>query len=133
MLRTIQTYSIAEKRCSDITSPDLVGFAQELARGRAPQTVANYLAHLGAVFAIARPAWGYPLDEGDEGYSRGGEASRRDLEEPVARSAADAREGRHGQAGRGSESMKKPAGRVPSGFERFSSNKIAITDDETLS
>jgi hypothetical protein len=25
--------------------------------------VANYLSHLGAVFAIARPAWGYPLDQ----------------------------------------------------------------------
>jgi integrase len=27
-----------------------------------PQTVQNYLSHLAAVFAIARPAWGYPLD-----------------------------------------------------------------------
>jgi integrase len=27
-----------------------------------PQTVANYLSHLAAVFAIARPAWGYQLD-----------------------------------------------------------------------
>ena len=27
------------------------------------QTVGNYMAHLGAVFAIARPAWGYPLDQ----------------------------------------------------------------------
>ena len=28
-----------------------------------PQTVANHLSHLAAVFAVARPAWGYPLDQ----------------------------------------------------------------------
>ena len=30
--------------------------------GRQPQTVSNYLSHLAACFAVARPAWGYPLD-----------------------------------------------------------------------
>jgi hypothetical protein len=28
----------------------------------APQTVSNYLSNLAAIFAVARPAWGYPLD-----------------------------------------------------------------------
>ena len=28
-----------------------------------PQTVQNYLSYLGAIFAVARPAWGYPLDQ----------------------------------------------------------------------
>jgi integrase len=60
VLRTIKNYPIAEMRCSEITSADLVSFAQSLPV--APQTVQNYLSHLGAIFAVARPAWGYPLD-----------------------------------------------------------------------
>ena len=60
VLRTIKTYDIAEMRCSEITSADLMTFAQSLPV--APQTVQNYLSHLGAIFAVARPAWGYPLD-----------------------------------------------------------------------
>jgi integrase len=60
VLRTIKTYDIAEKRCSEITSTDLVAFAQALPVQ--PQTVQNYLSHLGAIFAVARPAWGYPLN-----------------------------------------------------------------------
>ncbi len=62
VLNTIKSFDVAEKRCSTITSADLVAFAQELLAGRQPQTVANYLAHLSSVFAIAKPAWGYPLD-----------------------------------------------------------------------
>ena len=62
VLRSIKVFEIAEKNCSDVTSADVVAFARELSDGRQPQTVANYLAHLGAVFAIAQPAWGYPLD-----------------------------------------------------------------------
>jgi len=61
VLATIKTYDVAEKRCSDITSEDIVAFARALPVQ--PQTVQNYLSHLRAVFAIARPAWGYPLDE----------------------------------------------------------------------
>jgi len=34
-----------------------------LALGVQRQTVGNYISHLGSVFAIARPAWGYPLDQ----------------------------------------------------------------------
>jgi integrase len=60
VLRTIKNYPISEMRCSEITSADIMTFAQSLPV--APQTVQNYLSHLGAIFAVARPAWGYPLD-----------------------------------------------------------------------
>ncbi len=61
VLRTIKTYLIADIKCSQITSADIIAFAQSLPVS--PQTVQNYLSHLGAVFAIARPMWGYPLDQ----------------------------------------------------------------------
>lgn len=61
VLRTIKTHDIAAMRCSEITSADVVSFARALPV--APQTVLNYLGHLGAVFAVARPAWKYPLDQ----------------------------------------------------------------------
>jgi integrase len=60
VLRTIKTFDIAEMKSSTITSADIVAFAQSLKV--APQTVGNYLSHLAAIFAVARPAWGYPLD-----------------------------------------------------------------------
>ena len=60
VLRTIKTFDIAEMKCSTITSADVVSFAQALKV--APQTVSNYLSHLAAIFAMARPAWDYPLD-----------------------------------------------------------------------
>jgi len=62
VLRSLKDYSIAEKACEDITSADIYELAQELSVGRKPQTVGNYLSHLSAIFAIARPAWGVPLD-----------------------------------------------------------------------
>ncbi len=62
VLTTIKTCDIAAKPCSTITSADVIAFATELSAGRQPQTVANYLVHLGSVFAIAQPAWGYPLN-----------------------------------------------------------------------
>lgn len=63
VLRSIKDFDIADKTCNAIASTDIVEFAREkLETGVQPQTVANYLSHLGAVFAIARPAWGYPLD-----------------------------------------------------------------------
>ena len=62
VLRAIKRYDIADMRCSKISSADITAFARLLAKKVQPQTVANYLSHLGAVFAIARPAWGYPLD-----------------------------------------------------------------------
>ena len=63
VLRSIKDFDIADKTCASITSADIVAFAREkLESGVQPQTVSNYLSHLGAVFAIARPAWDYPLD-----------------------------------------------------------------------
>ena len=62
VLRAIKRYDIANMPCSEITSADIVSFANQLVASVAPQTVGNYMSHLGAVFAIARPAWGYQLD-----------------------------------------------------------------------
>jgi hypothetical protein len=60
VLTTIKNYNIADLKCSDVTSEHLVAFARELPVQ--PQTVGNYFSHLGSIFTIARPAWGYPLD-----------------------------------------------------------------------
>jgi integrase len=60
VLRTIKTHDIAEMRCSHITSADVVSFAKALPVS--PSTVQHYLSHLGSIFRLARPAWGYPLD-----------------------------------------------------------------------
>ncbi|GEP09284.1 tyrosine-type recombinase/integrase [Methylobacterium gnaphalii] len=63
VLRALKTYDIAGKRCSTISSSHIIELAQELLASRQPQTVGNYLSHLGSIFAIARPAWGYPLND----------------------------------------------------------------------
>ncbi|SEI99097.1 Phage integrase family protein [Azotobacter beijerinckii] len=51
----------------EITSQELVRYAQwrmgEDGGGVLGQTVGNDLAHLGAVLAVARPAWGYEIDQ----------------------------------------------------------------------
>ena len=60
LLRTIRDYDIAELKCSQIGSEHLLTFARSL--DVEPQTRQNYLSHLSAIFAVARPAWGYPLD-----------------------------------------------------------------------
>lgn len=60
VLRTIKSMPVAELHCSEIGSADLIAFAQSLPVG--PSTVQNYLSHLAAIFRIAKPAWGYPLD-----------------------------------------------------------------------
>jgi len=63
VLNTIANeHDIAQKPCSTITSQDLVDFARTLRGKVAPSTVNNYMSHLGAIFSIARPAWGYQLD-----------------------------------------------------------------------
>lgn len=63
VLRAIIAHPLAAIRCSRITSADLLAFARGLVDGgRRPQTAMNYMSHLSSVFAIARPAWGYPLD-----------------------------------------------------------------------
>ena len=46
-----------------MTSTDVVAFANELILKVAPSTVGTYLSHLGAVFAVAKAAWAYPLDQ----------------------------------------------------------------------
>lgn len=61
VLRTIKASDLGELRCSQINSQELVKFAQSIKA--LPQTVGNYMSHLAAVFSVARPAWGYPLDK----------------------------------------------------------------------
>ena len=63
VLNSIKEDKIAGMRCGNIDSDDLVAYARRLVVDRAPSTVANYMSHLGAVFAIARPAWKIDLDE----------------------------------------------------------------------
>ena len=54
---------IAGAPCDKITSVDIVDLARELGERMKPQTVNNYISHLGAVFTIAGPAWGFPLNK----------------------------------------------------------------------
>lgn len=61
VLRTIKSSDLGDKRCTDITSPVLIEWIKSLKSQ--PQTRGNYLSHLGAIFSVARPAWGYPLDK----------------------------------------------------------------------
>lgn len=61
VLRTIKNSWLGELHCSEITSPELVKFAQGLT-GQ-PSTRGNYMSHLASIFTVARPAWGYPLDK----------------------------------------------------------------------
>lgn len=61
VLQAIKRHAIANMKCEEIGSRDTIALATDLAKGRTPQTVANYLSHLAAVFAIARPAWGFRL------------------------------------------------------------------------
>lgn len=63
VLNAIKNFPIAEKECSSITSQDIIKFAELLNDGREPQTVGNWISHLASVFALARPAWGLPLDQ----------------------------------------------------------------------
>ena len=64
VLKAIKSYDLGKIEAGDVRSEDVVTFARELSEtGMKPQTVQNYLSHLSAVFAIARPAWGIPLDQ----------------------------------------------------------------------
>lgn len=63
VLKTIRNSELGKLKCSEATSQALVAWAQELGKDREPQTVQNYVSHLASVFAIARPAWGYPLEQ----------------------------------------------------------------------
>lgn len=61
VLRNIRNAPIGELRCSEITSQELVRFAQSIEAQ--PSTRGNYLSHLAAVISVAKPAWGYPLEK----------------------------------------------------------------------
>lgn len=60
VLRTIRAHHIGALKCSRVTSQEIIKFAQGICAQ--PQTVGNYLSHLASVFAVAKPAFGYPLD-----------------------------------------------------------------------
>ncbi|OLP56687.1 integrase [Rhizobium rhizosphaerae] len=62
VLKAIKGAEIAQKKCRDIASHDIVAYGRELGETRTPQTVDNYLSFLSSVFAIAKPAWGVELD-----------------------------------------------------------------------
>lgn len=62
VLRSIKAWDIADMRCEEVTSQKIVEFGKALAVGRDTSTVGNYFSHLAKPFALARPAWGYPLD-----------------------------------------------------------------------
>jgi integrase len=61
VLRSIKNHEIGGMHCSEITSQDLVRFAQSI--DAQPSTRGNYISHLASIFSVARPAWGYPLDK----------------------------------------------------------------------
>jgi integrase len=61
VLKALKSYEIASKPMSEIQSHDVVELARQLGDGRKPQTVQNYLSHLGAIFAVARSAYGYDV------------------------------------------------------------------------
>ena len=63
VLRLLRDTKLAKMRCSEIRSQHIVSLARELGETRAPATVSGYMTFLNGVFDIARPAWGYPLDQ----------------------------------------------------------------------
>lgn len=63
VLRSIRDYDIAGMPCNEIQSQDIVQFAREISATREPSTVGNFRSHLSAIFVLARPAWGIPLDQ----------------------------------------------------------------------
>lgn len=64
VLDAIKKRDIATLPCNQITAQDITALAAELSKSMQPATVQNYISHLAAIFAIARPAWGIPLDHG---------------------------------------------------------------------
>lgn len=71
-LNLLLQHPITQMHCSKITSVDISALAEDLISGwhpsgepspRKPQTVGNYMSHLGAVFSVAKPMWGYELDQ----------------------------------------------------------------------
>jgi integrase len=62
VLAAVLSHGIAEMQCDRIESRHIVAYAEALGERMQPQTAANYLSHLASVFAIAGPAWGFPLN-----------------------------------------------------------------------
>lgn len=60
VLQAIKNDAIADLAGSKIDSAEILAYLQRLTSQ--PQTRGNYASHLSAVFAIARPAWGFQLD-----------------------------------------------------------------------
>lgn len=65
VLRSIEAHDIAQMRCADVRSDDLVAWVRWLLIERGPSTAGNYLSHLTAVAEIAESAWGMPLDHAE--------------------------------------------------------------------
>ncbi|SFQ22623.1 site-specific integrase [Pseudomonas borbori] len=63
-LRAISQTWLGELEDSQITSQELVEYGNRRMQedGIQAQTLGNDLAHLGTVFSVARPAWGYDID-----------------------------------------------------------------------
>ena len=61
VLRFIQKSDLGQLPCSQVTSQAILAFAKSI--DAQPQTVGNYISHLASVMAVAKPAWGYPLDK----------------------------------------------------------------------
>ncbi|WP_145109087.1 site-specific integrase [Cereibacter sediminicola] len=63
VLRSLKDFPIAEMAMSEIRAHHVVELARQLSGdNRKPQTVQNYLSHLGGIFSIARSAYGYDVD-----------------------------------------------------------------------
>jgi integrase len=60
-LKKIMESNLGSINCGEMTSDKLVAFARTLPVK--PQTRANYFSHLSPIFAIATPAWKYPLSK----------------------------------------------------------------------
>lgn len=63
VLLQIKQHDLADLRCEQIKSEDVIAWMRMLGRTRSPQTVKTYVSHLSGIFTLARPAWGYQLDE----------------------------------------------------------------------
>ena len=96
MLKTPQEQRSRRDQMQRDHRPTLVSFAQDLTKSIEPQTCGNYFSHLSNIFAVARPAWGYPLSrqEFDDALTvlrklglirKGGERDRRPTLEELDR------------------------------------------------
>ena len=61
VLKMIEEHAFSETRCSHLDSAAFVKFIGGL--GVSPSTADNYFSHIASILKIARPAWGYPVDE----------------------------------------------------------------------